>query len=226
MELAEKIKTPLLEEVQPTPVVRRNLYDPFKRLFDFCFAILILPIFLPVMALIIVLIKLDSKGSLIFSHKRVGKGGRLFSCYKFRTMVENAEDLLGEVLKDHEARQEWKKDFKLRDDPRITGIGKFLRKFSFDELPQIFNVLKGDMSFVGPRPIVEEEINKYGSDIKYYQDVRPGITGLWQINGRNDTDYFIRVRLDKNYILNRSISLDMRIVIKTFPAVLSRRGSY
>jgi Undecaprenyl-phosphate galactose phosphotransferase WbaP len=224
MELAEKIKTALIEDAEPR--VEKGSYEPLKRVFDVCFAFILTPFLLPLMLLIAILIKLNSKGTVFFSHTRVGKGGKLFKCYKFRTMVENAEEMLDEVLKDQEAHQEWKKDFKLRDDPRITAIGKFLRKFSFDEFPQIFNVIKGDMSFVGPRPIIQDEIIKYGPDFEYYQSTHPGITGLWQINGRNDTDYLKRVRLDKKYILEKSLFLDLMIILKTLPAVLSRKGAY
>jgi len=224
MELAEKLKTQLLDE--PETEVRKDHYEAVKRIFDFCFSLILVPLLFPLMALIALLIKLDSKGPVFFTHKRVGKGGKLFNCYKFRTMVENAEEMLDKVLQDQEAHQEWKKDFKLREDPRITAIGGFIRKFSFDEIPQIFNVIKGDMSFVGPRPIVREEIRKYGQGFEYYQSVKPGITGLWQINGRNDTDYSKRVSLDKKYILDKNILLDLKIIFKTLPAVLSRRGAY
>ena len=225
MELAGKIKTQIIEE-QETEEITKSSYETFKRVFDVCFALFLFPFLFPIMVAIAVFIKLDSKGPIFFLHKRVGKKGKLFNCYKFRTMVANAEDLLDEVLKDNEAHQEWKKDFKLRDDPRITRMGKILRKFSLDELPQILNVINGDMSFVGPRPIVREEVRKYGRDFEYYQSVRPGITGMWQINGRNDTDYAKRVRLDKKYILEKTILLDLKIIFKTLPVVLSRRGAY
>src|SRR5262245_29024485 len=156
MELAEKIKASLIEDA--LPVIRRSPYEPFKRLFDFCFAVVLLPFLLPLMGLIAVLIKMDSQGPVLFSGIRIGKSGRRFNCYKFRTMVENAEEMLSDLLKDSDVKREWKKNIKLKNDPRITSIGFFLRKFSLDELPQIFNVLKGDMSFVGPRPILEEEV--------------------------------------------------------------------
>jgi len=224
MELAEKIKASLIEDA--LPVIRRSPYEPFKRLFDFCFAVVLLPFLLPLMGLIAVLIKMDSQGPVLFSGIRIGKSGRRFNCYKFRTMVENAEEMLSDLLKDSDVKREWKKNIKLKNDPRITSIGFFLRKFSLDELPQIFNVLKGDMSFVGPRPILEEEVVKYGSFIETYESQRPGITGLWQISGRNDSDYSQRIRLMIDYLERINPVLDLKIILKTLPAVLSRRGAY
>jgi lipopolysaccharide/colanic/teichoic acid biosynthesis glycosyltransferase len=224
MELAEKVKAALLEDVEPH--TERASSETAKRVFDFCFAVFLLPLLAPFMALIAILIKLDSKGPVLFHSKRVGKGGVRFSCLKFRTMVVNAENILPEILKDLQVRREWKENIKLKNDPRITRIGSYLRKFSLDELPQIFNVLRGDMSFVGPRPILEEETAKYGRDLEYYQSIRPGITGLWQINGRNNSDYSHRIKLMKKYVLEKTLTMDLEIILKTLPAVLSRKGAY
>ncbi|MFO1518597.1 MAG: sugar transferase [bacterium] len=197
-----------------------------KRGFDIAFALLLFPILLPFMIVISLLIKLDSKGPILFKNRRVGLGGKRFNCLKFRTMVDHAEDLLGEILKDDQAKKEWKNNIKLKNDPRITRVGHILRKFSLDEFPQIFNVLRGDMSFVGPRPILEEEVRKYGYDFDCYQSIRPGITGLWQISGRNDSDYSNRLKLLKVYYVERSFLFDLKIILKTLPTVISRRGAY
>ncbi|MBS5711111.1 MAG: exopolysaccharide biosynthesis polyprenyl glycosylphosphotransferase, partial [Veillonella sp.] len=171
-----------------------------KRIFDIvatvCGGILILPI----LAIVAVLIYLDSPGPIVFGHKRVGQGGKEFPCYKFRSMVPNAQEALEVYLKENPAaREEWERDFKLKDDPRVTRIGKFLRKTSLDELPQLWNVLVGDMSLVGPRPIVRDEIVKYGEYINDFYLVPPGITGVWQVSGRSDTTYEERVLMDSWY---------------------------
>ncbi|MBD8955249.1 MAG: undecaprenyl-phosphate galactose phosphotransferase WbaP, partial [Streptococcus lutetiensis] len=159
--------------------------------------------------------------------KRVGQGGKEFPCYKFRSMVPNAQEALEVYLKENPAaREEWERDFKLKDDPRVTRIGKFLRKTSLDELPQLWNVLVGDMSLVGPRPIVRDEIVKYGDYINDFYLVPPGITGVWQVSGRSDiTDFEEVVALDMKYIQNWSISEDIKIIAKTFGVVLKREGS-
>jgi lipopolysaccharide/colanic/teichoic acid biosynthesis glycosyltransferase len=226
MELAEKIKTRIIEEQDASSEISKGSYETYKRVFDVGFALILLPFLFPLMALIAILIKLDSKGPIIFANKRVGRGGKRFFCYKFRTMIENAEKVLPEILKDQRAEKEWKNCIKLKNDPRVTTFGAFLRKFSLDEIPQIFNVIKGNMSFVGPRPILEEEIPKYGRDFESYQNVRPGITGMWQISGRNDCDYSHRIRLLHSYIQEKNFLLDLKIILKTLPTVLSRRGAY
>jgi exopolysaccharide production protein ExoY len=172
-------------------------------------------------------IRLQDGGPAIFGHTRIGRGGRTFRCYKFRSMVTDADARLQALLSlDPEARREWELDRKLRNDPRITAIGAVLRKSSLDELPQVFNVLKGEMSIVGPRPIVAAEIRKYGSSFNQYCTVRPGITGLWQVSGRNDVPYRRRVALDRLYARSKCVSVDLRIMLLTVPAVLSRSGSY
>jgi undecaprenyl-phosphate galactose phosphotransferase len=211
--------------------VHNNLASPWnmfvKRAFDLAVGIIILLLALPLMAAIAVAIKLDSPGPVIFAHRRIGRGGREFRCYKFRTMVVNAEAVLQEMLrKDPALRAEWERDFKLKNDPRITRVGRFLRRTSLDELPQIFNVLKGEMSLVGPRPIVKKEVLRFGPYIDDFYLVRPGITGLWQVSGRNDIDYPERVRLESWYVRNWSLWLDITILIRTVGVVLARQGAY
>ncbi|MEM3434110.1 MAG: sugar transferase, partial [Candidatus Methanomethyliaceae archaeon] len=170
---------------------------------------------------------LDSPGPVLFRHRRLGLGGREFWCYKFRTMHVNAEEVLQKLLaSDPALRAEWERDFKLRNDPRVTRVGRLLRRTSLDELPQIFNVLKGEMSLVGPRPIVEKEVPRFGLFASDYFSVRPGVTGLWQVSGRNDTGYEHRVRLESWYVRNWSLWLDLTVLIRTIGVVLARRGAY
>lgn len=173
-------------------------------------------------------IKKEDPGPLIFAHKRIGKNGKPFSCYKFRTMVVNSDEILARYLADNpQAKEEWENNFKLKDDPRVTSIGKFLRKSSLDELPQIFNVLKGEMSLVGPRPVVQEELNRYYLDAtREYCSVRPGITGLWQVSGRNDVSYSERVAMDICYVREHSLWMDIVILYKTIGVVLGKKGAY
>ena len=200
----------------------------FKNLFDLVLALILTPFLLFLIFIIGILIKLTSEGPVIFSHERIGKNGKKMKVYKFRTMYKDAKERLERILKeDDNAKKEWETYFKLKNDPRVTPIGKFLRKTSLDELPQIFNVLKGEMSFVGPRPVIEDEIKKYYREYaSFYCMVKPGITGLWQISGRNDVDYDNRVRLDTWYVLNWSLWLDIVILLKTVLVVLKREGAY
>ncbi|GAB6162664.1 undecaprenyl-phosphate galactose phosphotransferase WbaP [Desulfothermus naphthae] len=199
-----------------------------KRLFDLTMGICLLPFLIPLILIIGVMIKLDSEGNVFFSHTRVGKKGKKIKVLKFRTMYKDAQDRLKKILEEDErARREWESTFKLKNDPRVTRIGQFLRKTSLDELPQIFNVLKGDLSFVGPRPVVEEEIKKYYKEnARFYYMVMPGITGLWQVSGRSNTDYSYRVQLDTWYVLNWSLWLDVVILFKTIKVVLTKDGAY
>jgi Undecaprenyl-phosphate galactose phosphotransferase WbaP len=199
----------------------------WKRLFDLVAGLVLLGVALPLLVIIAVLIRRDSKGPVIFAHNRVGRNGKLFACYKFRTMVPDAEERLGEYLrKDSELRKEWEREFKLKNDPRVTRIGRFLRKTSLDELPQLLNILRGEMSLVGPRPIVTGEISKYKVYINDYYAVRPGLTGLWQVSGRNDLDYDARVQLDSWYVRNWTFGTDLLVLLKTVGVVLGRRGAY
>ena len=205
----------------------RRLNRMIKRATDMVLALIAIVMLSPFLALIGLFIVASTKSGVIYKHKRVGRNGDFFYCLKFKTMYSNSQEVLNQLLaNNHEARLEWEKDFKLKNDPRVTPIGKFLRKSSLDELPQLFNVLLGDMSLVGPRPIVEDEINKYKDDFYYYKLVSPGITGLWQISGRNDIDYNNRVRLDVCYIKNWSLWYDFVILLKTIQVVIKRSGAY
>ena len=180
----------------------------------------------PLLLVVAGLVYLVDPGPIFFAHRRLGRDGRSFPCLKFRTMVVDAEQRLKQLLlTSEEAREEWARDFKLRRDPRITPIGNFLRKSSIDELPQLINVLRGEMSIVGPRPIVEDEIERYGRYYAHYSAVKPGLTGLWQVSGRNDVTYRRRVALDVTYARNKCLGLDLRILAMTVPAVLSAKGS-
>ena len=199
----------------------------FVRALDITIALLALLFVLPLMAIIALAIFIQDGGPVVFSHRRVGRGGKPFSCYKFRSMAVDAEARLSELLeRDQVAREEWARDHKLRNDPRVTQLGAFLRRSSLDELPQLFNVLQGTMSLVGPRPIVDAEIARYGKRFRHYCAVKPGITGLWQVSGRNDVSYRTRVALDCLYAKSQSPRLYLWIVVVTIPAVLSRKGSY
>ncbi len=209
-----------------------NLNKPSVQLLNFFFnyalAFLLLPFLLPLLIIIATFIKIESPGSIFFIHHRIGKGGKVIPTLKFRSMYTDAQERLEELLKQSaDIRHEWETNFKLKNDPRITKVGAFLRKTSLDELPQIFNVLKGDMNFVGPRPVVQEELDKYyKEDAKYYLMVKPGITGLWQVSGRSDTDYEFRVKTDKWYVNNWSLWLDIVILFKTIKVVLRSEGAY
>ena len=212
--------------------LNNNLKSTFnqilKRSFDIIVSILMLPVLLPIIGIIGVLIKLDSKGSIFYSHTRVGQNGKPIKVYKFRSMYIDSKERLEKLLQSNEEiRKEWETYFKLKNDPRVTKIGKWLRKTSLDELPQIFNVLKGEMSLVGPRPVIKDEIDKYYKEFKdYYHLVKPGITGLWQVSGRSDTDYDFRVKIDTWYVLNWSLWLDIVVLLKTFKVVLKGEGAY
>jgi Undecaprenyl-phosphate galactose phosphotransferase WbaP len=198
-----------------------------KRAIDVIGAGLALLLFLPLMLVVAAMIKLTAPGPVLFAHRRLGKDGKSFPCLKFRSMVTNSAEVLAQHLATNEqARAEWARDHKLRDDPRITPLGNFLRRSSLDELPQLINVLVGQMSLVGPRPIVTDEVAKYGRYITYYNSVTPGITGLWQISGRSDMSYRRRVAIDTSYARNRSTQLDIAIMLRTLPAVLAARGAH
>jgi exopolysaccharide production protein ExoY len=198
----------------------------WSRVTDVILAAAALIILLPVFTLICLTIWLYDRGPPIFAHRRVGKAGKSFPCLKFRTMVIDAEQRLADILRsDPGAAEEWKRHQKLRIDPRITPIGNLLRKTSLDEMPQLLNVLIGQMSLVGPRPIVENEIPRYGRYFAHYCRVRPGITGLWQVSGRSDVSYRRRVVMDIVYCRTKSIALDLSILTRTVPAVLMRRGA-
>ncbi len=200
--------------------------DALSRFLDILIASVALVFFLPLFAVIALAIKLTDPGPVFFGHRRIGLGGKSFRCWKFRSMVVDAEARLEAILTQNpEAAREWAEHQKLTDDPRVTRLGNFLRRSSLDELPQLFNVLMGEMSIVGPRPIVETEAARYGHHFALYCLVRPGITGLWQISGRSDIHYFERVLLDVRYVSSRTTLRDIRIILLTVPSVLAARGS-
>ena len=215
----------LLLHVKNNLAERRNRF--VKRSIDIVAGSLIFLAATPVLLLIALAICLESPGAPIFAHWRVGRSGRPFPCLKFRTMVRNSAEILESLLcEDSSAREEWENDFKLRCDPRITRVGAFLRRTSLDELPQLLNVVVGQMSLVGPRPIIREEVAKYGEAIADYHLVRPGLTGLWQVSGRNDLSYEQRVELDSWYVRNWSPWFDLTILFRTIGVVLGRKGAY
>jgi len=195
---------------------------------DVAISTFLLIILSPLLATIAALIKISSPGPIFYTHERIGRHGKKFKVIKFRSMVVNADKILEEYLAHNEkAREEWLATRKLKNDPRITRIGKFLRKYSLDELPQLWNVLKGEMSLVGPRPVARDELVQfYKKNTIYYILVRPGMTGLWQISGRSDTSYDERIRLDVHYVKNWSIFLDFKILLKTAQIVLLGKGAY
>ena len=198
-----------------------------KRLVDLSVTFVSLLILSPLFLLIAVLVKVTSRGPVFFSHRRQGRNGIEFRAWKFRSLVDNASQVLDDYLMNNpEAMREWSEFHKLRKDPRVTLIGGVLRRFSLDELPQLFNVLMGQMSLVGPRPIVEQEIERYADGYELYRQVKPGMTGLWQVSGRNNTTYEERVAFDRYYIRNWSIWLDLYILARTFRAVLQSEGAY
>jgi exopolysaccharide production protein ExoY len=215
--------------------LRDSLVGPFPekkidfatRLIDVAGALGLLIFTAPLILVLAALVKLWDGGPVFFVHRRIGQGGKMFPCLKLRTMVMDADRRLDQLLAtDASARAEWALDQKLRNDPRITGLGRFLRKSSLDELPQLLNVLRGEMSLVGPRPIVLDEAPRYGRWLKYYCAVRPGITGMWQVSGRNNLTYRRRVACDIFYARRQSVHMNVLIMLVTIPAVLSQDGSH
>jgi undecaprenyl-phosphate galactose phosphotransferase len=206
-----------------------NLARPFSRAlkagFDQAVAGSLVLLFAPLLLALAALVRRDG-GPAFYRHRRIGAAGRAFGCIKFRTMVTNSDRVLDDLLAaDPAAAAEWAATQKLRDDPRVTALGRFLRRSSLDELPQLFNVLRGEMSLVGPRPIVQAEVARYGDEIEYYYETKPGLTGLWQVSGRSDTSYERRVRLDVWYVRNWTLWHDIAILLKTIPAVFLQRGA-
>lgn len=196
-----------------------------KRVLDILGSLMGIIFLSPFFIIVAIAIKIeDPKGNIIFGHMRVGKDGKLFPCFKFRSMYANAEEMKNNFTP--EQKKEYEETFKLKDDPRITKVGNFIRKTSLDELPQMFNILRGEMTIVGPRPIVEDELKYYGEYEKYYKSVKPGLTGLWQVSGRSDTSYDERVELDMEYITTRNTFKDIYIIMMTVVKVIKREGSY
>ncbi len=213
-----------------TPKITRTIkktstinYIKVKRIFDVILASIGLVLLSPIFLLLAIIIKIDSKGSVFFAHTRIGKDGKKFKMYKFRTMYENAQDMIKKFTP--EQKQEWEENFKLKDDPRITKIGKILRKTSLDELPQIINIIKGDLSIVGPRPVIDDELEKYGENKEKFLSVTPGLTGYWQANGRSATTYEDRKKMELYYIDHMSAELDLKIFLKTFIKVFKGEGA-
>ena len=201
----------------------KSIYKYVKRFMDIVLASIGLVVLSPVFLIIAVLIKTESKGKVFFKHKRIGKNGKEIYIYKFRTMVENAEDLIKQFTP--EQMKEFKENFKLENDPRVTKIGKILRKTSLDELPQLINIIKGDISIIGPRPVISEELEKYGMNKDRFLSVTPGLTGYWAANGRSSTTYDQRMEMELYYVDNISFKLDLKIFFKTVLSVLRREGA-
>ena len=211
--------------------LRNNLSRPYnrviKRIFDLTLTIVGGLMISPVLLAIALAVAIDNRGRVIFAHRRVGAAGKKFPCYKFQTMIPDAEAKLKEYLAENpEARREWEETFKLTHDPRVTKLGNFLRRTSLDELPQLWNVIRGEMSLVGPRPIVQAEVVRYGKNIREYYMVLPGITGMWQVSGRSDTTYPERVAMDTWYVRNWSVWIDLMYLFKTVKAVFKGKGAY
>jgi len=220
IESSNEITEVAYEKSQVNP---KRFYLFTKRAFDIIFSLIGLVILSPVFLIIAILIRVDSKGPAFFKHKRIGKNGKEIYIYKFRSMVQNAEELI-ETFTPEELK-EFKENYKLANDRRITKMGKLLRKTSIDELPQLINILKGDLSIIGPRPIVEDELEKYGPNKSKFLSVTPGLTGYWQVSGRSCTSYEDRINMELFYAENISFGLDMKIFFKTFVCVLKKEGA-
>ncbi len=224
------IETSASNSARRTPSVNNGHYvlgGWAKRITDSFLAGAALAAFFPLFLLLFIAIKVTSPGPALYGHERIGWRGKSFRCWKLRTMVCDGDAVLAAHLEaDPDARREWEESRKLTNDPRVTSLGKVLRTYSVDELPQLINVLCGEMSFVGPRPVVKDELERYGPYVQAYLSARPGITGLWQTSGRSDTSYEYRVALDDRYVREWSFAADIRILLRTVPVVLKARGSY
>jgi lipopolysaccharide/colanic/teichoic acid biosynthesis glycosyltransferase len=221
-------------DFSPNPIVVPDIQgrnevpnSPATRVLDLAIIFFAAPYILFFFIVIAALIMLDSQGGPFYSQTRIGRGGRRFQAHKFRTMVLNADQVLQRYLDESpELNAEWKATHKLKRDPRVTRVGAILRKLSLDEMPQFWNIVIGDMSLIGPRPIVDAEIERYGECFELYIQARPGLTGLWQVSGRSDTSYQQRVELDEYYLMNRSLKMDLMILVKTVYVVVGRKGAY
>lgn len=202
---------------------RQSPYRYIKRFMDVILATIALVVLSPIFLIIAIAIKIESKGPVFFKHTRIGKNGKIIKLYKFRSMVINAEELIKSFTP--EQMQEYKENYKLTNDPRITKIGKFLRKTSLDELPQLLNIIKGELSIIGPRPVVTDELEKYGANTKKFLSVTPGLTGYWAANGRSCTTYEQRMQMELYYIDNLSLKMDIKVFFKTIEAVIKREGA-
>lgn len=212
-----------INEISSSEVRDKKTYAFFKRAFDIASSLIAIIVFSPIILIIAIAVRVDTKGPIVFGHTRIGKNGSPIKVYKFRSMVQNADEVFNNFTE--EQKREYYTNFKLDNDPRITKVGDFLRKTSLDELPQLFNILIGNMSVVGPRPIVQKEIEKYGIYANKMFSVTPGLTGYWQANGRSDTSYDERVQMDMYYIDNRSFSMDIKIIFKTVVSVIKKEGA-
>lgn len=203
--------------------ISKKVYIKIKRVIDVIFASIALILLSPVFAIIAIAIKIDSKGPVFFAHKRIGKNGNIIKLYKFRSMVINAEELIKSFTP--EQMREYKENYKLTNNPRITKVGKFLRKTSLDELPQLINIINGDLSIIGPRPLVADELEKYGVNKDKFLSVTPGLTGYWAANGRSNTTYEQRMEMELYYIDNLSLKMDIKVFFKTILSVLKKEGA-
>jgi len=213
--------------LRPTSAGHRPVGGMPKRVFDVVAAAAAIALLSPLFAMLALLVKWSDPGPVFYAHRRIGRNGNVFYCLKFRTMVVNGDEVLVRHFAENpKARDEWRATRKLQSDPRVTRIGQVLRKLSLDELPQVFNILMGHMSVVGPRPVVKDELEMYGPAADCYLRSRPGLTGLWQVSGRNDVSYGTRVAFDQHYVENWSFLSDIKIIVLTVPAILASRGSY
>lgn len=223
-ETTENIETTSLRTQSDVKTkISKKVYIKIKRVIDVIFASIALILLSPVFAIIAIAIKIDSKGPVFFAHKRIGKNGNIIKLYKFRSMVINAEELIKSFTP--EQMREYKENYKLTNDPRITKVGKFLRKTSLDELPQLINIINGDLSIIGPRPVVADELEKYGVNKDKFLSVTPGLTGYWAANGRSNTTYEQRMEMELYYIDNLSLKMDIKVFFKTILSVLKKEGA-
>lgn len=204
-------------------LTKKTPYRVIKRTMDVVLSTIGLIVLLPVFAIIALAIKIESKGPVFFKHTRIGEKGKIIKIYKFRTMVQNAEELIKSFTP--EQMKEYKENYKLTNDPRITKIGKVLRKTSLDELPQLLNIIKGELSIIGPRPVVQDELEKYGANAEKFLSVTPGLTGYWAANGRSCTSYEERIKMELYYVDNLSFKMDIKVFFKTIEAVIKREGA-
>ena len=223
-ETTENIETTSLRTQSDVKTkISKKVYIKIKRVIDVILASVALILLSPLFAIIAIAIKIDSKGPVFFAHKRIGKNGKIIKLYKFRSMVINAEELIKSFTP--EQMREYKENYKLTNDPRITKVGKFLRKTSLDELPQLINIINGDLSIIGPRPVVTDELEKYGVNKDKFLSVTPGLTGYWAANGRSNTTYEQRMEMELYYIDNLSLKMDIKVFFKTILSVLKKEGA-
>jgi bacterial sugar transferase family protein len=223
-ETTENIETTSLRTQSDVKTkISKKVYIKIKRVIDVILASVALILLSPLFAIIAIAIKIDSKGPVFFAHKRIGKNGKIIKLYKFRSMVINAEELIKSFTP--EQMKEYKENYKLTNDPRITKVGKFLRKTSLDELPQLINIINGDLSIIGPRPVIADELEKYGTNKDKFLSVTPGLTGYWAANGRSNTTYEQRMEMELYYIDNLSLKMDIKVFFKTILSVVKKEGA-